>query len=131
MQLKQGEGELQSGKAIIKEFSVGDRSLKEKLLDDKGMLYLTNRRLAMEKETSPEKSDLIFELPLEALQNAEAKGVFGKILTIEADLSKMSSGVGKDLGIKEGFGKFSIKVEDPKTWAAQLNKAIKSRKEER
>lgn len=127
MQLKQGEGELQSGKALIKEFSAGGKSLKEKLLDDKGTLYLTNRRLVMEREISPEKSDLIFEFPLEALQNAEIRGVFGKVLIIEADLSKMSSG----LKIKEGFGKFSIKIDDPKTWVAQLSKAIKSRKEER
>lgn len=127
MQLKQGEGELQSGKALIKEFSAEGKSLKEKLLDDKGTLHLTNRRLVMEREISPEKSDLIFEFPLEALQNAEIKGVFGKVLTIEADLSKMSSG----LKIKEGFGKFSIKIDDPKTWVAQLSKAIKSRKEER
>ena len=127
MQLKQGEGELQSGKALIKEFSAGGESLKEKLLDDKGTLYLTNRRLVMEREISPEKSDLIFEFPLEALQNAETRGVFGKVLIIETDLSKMSSG----LKIKEGFGKFSIKIDDPKTWVAQLSKAIKSRKEER
>jgi len=127
MQLKQGEGELQSGKALIKEFSAGGESLKEKLLDDKGTLYLTNRRLVMEREISPEKSDLIFEFPLEALQNAETRGVLGKVLIIETDLSKMSSG----LKIKEGFGKFSIKIDDPKTWVAQLSKAIKSRKEER
>lgn len=132
MQLKQGEGELQSGKAIIKGFTIGDKDSKALLEGDEGNIYLTNRRLIMEKEVSSGESAVIFEFPLEALQNAETKGVFGKVLSLEADLSQMSTGSKeKKPELKEGFGKFSLKVDDPKTWAGQLSRAIKSRKEGR
>lgn len=132
MRLKQGEGELQSGKAILKEFIVAGKDSKQLLEGDEGMLYLTNRRLVMEKEVRPGEATLIFEFPLEALQNAETKGIFGKVLHLEANLSQMNTGSKeKKPELKEGFGRFSIKVKDPKTWAGQLSRAIRSRKEER
>jgi len=132
MRLKQGEGELQSGKATIKEFIIAGKDSKQLLESSEGMLYLTNRRLVMEKEAPSREPTLIFEFPLEGLQNAETKGVFGKVLHLEADLSQMNTGSEeKKPELKEGFGKFSIKVNDPKTWAGQLSRAIKSRKEER
>ena len=130
MQLKKGEGELQSGEAMIKEFIVGGQRSKEMLEALEGTLYVTNYRLVMEKKISSGESMIIFQFPLEALRNAETKGVFGKTLSVEADLSQMSIETKKRrVGLQRGTAEFSIKLDDPKTWAAQLSKAIAHRKE--
>ncbi|GAH59882.1 unnamed protein product, partial [marine sediment metagenome] len=50
MQLRQGEAELQSGKATVKEFTVQGKDSKEMLANLEGVLYLTNYRLVMERE---------------------------------------------------------------------------------
>ncbi len=131
MHLKRGEGELQSAKAIIKGFLVGDKDVKDSLEATEGMLYLTNRRLLMEKEKPATEPILIFEFPLEALQKAETRGVFGKCIQLEVNVGKMNMGwKEKKPELQEGFGQLSLKVRDPATWAGQLNRAIRSRKEE-
>lgn len=131
MQLRQGEGEFQSGKVTIKEFTVKGKNSKEMLEKLEGTLYLTNYRLVMAREVPSGEPRVIFEFPLEALQNAETKGVFGKILNFEADLSQMHTAAKeKRPELKKGFAKFSVKIHDVQTWAGQLSKAIKDRREE-
>ena len=131
MHLKRGEGELQSAKAIIKGFLVGEKDVKDLLGATEGMLYLTNRRLLMEKEKPAAEPTLIFEFPLEALQKAETRGIFGKCIQLEVNVDKMNTGSKeKKPELQEGFGQLSLKVKDPATWAGQLNRAIRSRKEE-
>jgi len=131
MQLRQGEAEFQSGKATVKEFTVKGKNSKEMLEKLEGTLYLTNYRLVMAREVPSGEPRVIFEFPLGALQNAETKGVFGKILNFEADLSEMHTGSKeKRPQLKKGFAKFSVKIHDVQTWAGQLSKAIKDRKEE-
>ena len=131
MHLKQGEGELQSGKVIIKGFFVRGKDVKDSLKATEGVLYLTNRRLLMEKQESSGEPILVFEFPLEALQKAETKGVFGKWVQLEVNVGKMNTGSKeKKPELQEGFGQLSLKVKDPATWAGQLSRAIRSRKEE-
>ena len=131
MQLKKGEGELQSGKATIKEFIVGGKNSEEMLSDLEGTLYLTNYRFVMEKEVSSEEPTVIFQFPLKALQNAKTKGVFGKTLRVEADLSQMSTGAKeRRLELQKGHAWFSIKTHDLQAWVGQLSKAIQHQKAE-
>jgi len=132
MILKKGEGELQSSSAVIKGFKVGDVDYKNLIKYDQGMLYLTNNRMLMETDTPAKKKVTVFELPLGALQNATVKGFIGKLLLVEADLSQVSASeeaLDKS-SLKRGFGTIYLKVEDPKTWAGQLGRAISSRKKE-
>jgi len=130
MILRKGEGELQSSSVVIKEFKVGRVDHKNLIKYDQGILCLTNYRMIMEADTPAKDKVTVFELPLEALQNVAVKGVIGKLLLVEIDLSQVSASkeaLDKS-DLKRGFGTLHLKVEDPKTWAGQLNKAISSRK---
>jgi len=118
-------------KVTIKEFVVAGQSSEEMLEALEGTLYVTNYRVVMEKKISSGGSMVIFQFPLEALRNAETKGVFSKTLSVEADLSQMSiEAKEKRVGLRRGTAKFSIKLDDPKAWAAQLSKAIADRRKE-
>ena len=127
---RKGEGELQSSSVVIREFKVGGVDHKNLIKYDQGMLYLTNFRMIMEADTPAKEKVTVFELPLGALQSTVVKGVIGKLLLVEIDLSQVSASKEAldQSGLKEGFGTLHLKVEDPKTWAGQLNKAISSRK---
>lgn len=127
---RKGEGELQSSSVVIKEFKVGGVDHKNLIKYDQGALYLTNYRMIMEADAPAKEKVTVFELPLEALQSVALKGVIGKLLLVEISLSQVSASkeAFDKSGLKEGFGTLYLKVEDPKTWAGQLNKAISSRK---
>ena len=131
MKLKAGEAVFQSGEARIKKFTIKGKNSEELLEGLDGTLYLTNYRLVMEKEMSPGERRVMFEFPLGALRDIETKGIFERVLNLEADLSQMSTG-SKEKGpeLKEAFASFSIKIHDLSTWASQLTKAIKDRKKE-
>jgi len=131
MKLKAGEAVFQSGEARINKFTIKGKNSEELLEGLDGTLYLTNYRLVMEKELSPGELRVIFEFSLEALWDIETKGVFGRVLNLEADLSRMRTGSKeKRPELKETFGSFSIKIHDLTTWASQLTKAIQGRKKE-
>jgi len=128
MHLKAGEGELQSGKVTIKEFIVGGQSSKDMLGGLEGTLHLTNFRLVAEKPDTSGEADVIFEFPLEALQDVEIKGVFNKAVNLQADLPKMKTAARtRREGLQKGRAHFTLKLDDPKAWAGQLSKAITSR----
>jgi len=129
MKLKAGEAVFQSGEARITTFTIKGKNSEELLEGLDGTLYLTNYRVVMEKEMSRGERRVISEFPLGALWDIETKGVFGRVLNLEVDLSQMSTASKeKRPELKEAFASFSIKIDDLPTWASQLTKAVKDRK---
>ena len=131
MHLMQGEGELQSGEAVVQRFIAGDKDLAGLLEDTGGTLYLTNRRLVMEKQEPSGKPTVIFGFPQEALRSIGLKGLVAKRLELEVDPSLMSLGTEKERPeTKEGYAKLSLKVHDSRAWLDQLTRIIESMRKE-
>ncbi|MEA3485177.1 MAG: hypothetical protein U9R03_00525 [Candidatus Aerophobetes bacterium] len=119
MNLMEGEKELKSGEGVIKELMITGGE-PEVALQGEGRLYLTNKRLIMEKE-----SLVLFELPLRAVQEASVIGTIRRDLVVDADLSEMKTNLSKvDLSrLKGASGTFLIEVDGPSEWADEINSA--------
>jgi len=117
MILEEGEKELKSGKGVIKELMISGGE-PEVALQGEGNLYVTNKRIIMEKE-----SFTLFELPLKALQEATVMGTIKRSLVLDADLSEMKTDVRQvdQSRLKGASGTFLIEVDEPYEWTEQIN----------